>query len=438
MKSITETIRQQVKTTFHVDDHVVDIIKGEVDHIDKLSISARYTFLFHGLLAIVTNLLYPLVGIKRKVQLKDEDFVFISCPDPVFRTKNLEKIAGELKYSIVYLPNFHVNTAVKYHKFFQSSGINAYFPTIELRQIINALKTVKALIRGIKGMKDDEYGRKWISVLSNYAIYDQVVKAYMTRMEHFRGKWILEHQKFYFMSTVANLYVQGITSTMLQHGIFFKANYYYTPMICDKVLCCSEREKKIYIENGTTPENIIVLGAPIQTLQTGDHSNLTGQHHNVLVLLTRVTEQNVYIVRTIIGYIKDNYKNVLVRLRPRSRKKDKQLLSEVLEGMKISADGTPIGDDIMSSDKVVSFSVDANIEVVKYNKPFVYVWSGDDTESAKYLHCVTVDNYREEISKLMTLDFYSSFNKDQYSEILGETDLSILKNKFKEYIKSLN
>ena len=51
-------------------------------------------------------------------------------------------------------------------------------------------------------------------------------------------------------------------------------------------------------------------------------------------------------------------------------------------------------------------------------------------------NCATADNYQEEIKNLMDQEFYSTFNKEQYNEILGETDVNVLRDRFVRYIKS--
>ena len=85
-----------------------------------------------------------------------------------------------------------------------------------------------------------------------------------------------------------------------------------------------------------------------------------------------------------------------------------------------------------------TFSEDANFEVAKLNKPFIYVhsWVGQNRELRHDLPYATEDNYKEEIQKLMTQDFYSTFSKEQYKEVLGETDVNVLRQKFEDYIRS--
>jgi len=137
--------RAQIKEVTQGDDFVADMILFETGRGTDLSKLARHPFLFHGLLGTITNLLYPLIGLKRKVILtQEDDFAFVSCPDPIFRTKTIGLIAGDLKYGIIYLPTFHITAALKYHKFFKEQQIRAYFPTIKLRHVLDAKRKVKA------------------------------------------------------------------------------------------------------------------------------------------------------------------------------------------------------------------------------------------------------------------------------------------------------
>lgn len=429
-----EQYGKTIKKALGIDDFVVDMILGESARLETLSLQARYPFFFLGLLAILSNSLFPLYGMKRKIRDSVEDFIFVSCPDTVFRTKTLDLIARGLSFYIIYLPNYHILTAIKYHKYFKGKRIPAFFPTIHLRHVLSAKRKIKLLIKETEGFGNDFEGQKLTCVLSSFLIYDAVVKEYMDCVKSFKGKWILEHQKFYFLASVANLHLRGIPSTMLQHGIFFQPVYDFVPLLCDKVLCCSEREKKLYVENGIESERVKVFGAPLQTLQQTNATKNKNGHYDLLVLMT-VVEDNVDLVRQVLEHIKTHYKNVLVRMRPRSRKNDEKLLAETLDGMTLSNVGSRIDDDILSCDKVVSLSLDANVEVVKCNKPFVYIWDGSPDDNISQLNCATKDNFKEEIRKLMEADFYSSFPRSKYIDILGENDVDILHEQFVSFIK---
>ena len=430
--SFFDQYRNTIKEVFCINDEAVDMLSFEAERIEGLARQDKHPLILHILLALVTNLLFPLKGLKRNVLLSDEDFVFVSCPDPVFRTKNIGLITGSLKYCIIYLPTFHVSTSLKYHYFFRKEGIKAFFPTIRLIYVIRAWKRTKKITRLMDSSYSNVQRKRLFGAMMSFAVHDQVVNYLLKTTDSFKGKWLLEHDKFFFIPTVFNLHKRGKEITMLQHGIFFRPSSNYFPLFCDKVLCCSEREKRIYSENGVSQDRVVVFGAPLQTLQLDRINTLEGKHYDLLVLLTRVDEKNIDLTRRVLTFIKENYTSVLVRMRPRSQKNDEMYLSDLLNGIEVSSTNRSIYVDLSNSEKVVSFSEDANVEIAKLHKPFIYVSSRSEES---YLNGVTIKNYEEEIQKLMENEFYSSFNEDQYKEILGETNVFVLQEKFMKYIK---
>lgn len=435
--SLFDKYKNAIKNIFEIDDKAVEMLCFEAERIQNMTLLSKHTFFFHGLLSIITNFLYPLKGIKRNVNVKDnDDFIFVSCPDTIFRTKTIDIIAHDLKYRLLYLPNFHIMTALKYHRFFKEQGVNAYFLTVKLSDVYKAQKKVNRFIKNVGLPPEDLQTQRMISVLSSFAIYDPIAKRCLDSCKSFKGKWILEHDKFYFMATVINLHQIGFNCTMLQHGVFFRPSFNYIPLYCDNVLCCSEREKQIYVDNGIAESRISVFGAPLQTLQLNDDLRSTENKFDILIMLTLVNEENIEVIKAVLKYVKSKYQKVLVRLRPRSRREDEILLQDEIQGMKLNVIGSSIIDDISCCKKVISFSEDANVEIAKMQKPFVYVWTEGDKQSSCMDNCATMKNYKEEINKLMSQEFYSTFNKEQYKTILGETDISVLQNRMRDFIRN--
>lgn len=432
--------KEYVSKVLQNNEEAVNMIFFETEKEIGISLLGRHPFLFHSILAILTNLLYPLAGLKRTVSSNDDDFIFISCPDTVFRTKTIGQIAAELKYGVIYLPNFHIRSALKYNRFFKRKKNRIYFPTIHLKYVFGAIHKMSVFKKLCGKVDRQPETRRLFSVMSSFFIYDYVVKDYLSRINNdFHGKWILEHDKFYFMSSVVNLHQRGQKCTMLQHGCFMEIDTDFMPLFCDQVLCCSNRERDTYINCGLSPENVITFGAPLQMLGTNDSFDVkTGKKHSLLILLTIANEESIEPMRAVLSFVKDNYQDVLVRMRPRSKKNDIRLLEKELRGLEISDNKSSLAEDIFYCDKVISFSEDANIEVTKHNKPFIYVhpWLGENRELRRDMPYATMENYRDEIKKLMENEFYSSFSKEQYKEIVGETDVNVLRQRFKDYIKS--
>jgi hypothetical protein len=432
--------RDIIKASLGIDDDIVDKLAFETSRRKGYSYVLKHPYLMYGLLAIITNILYPLKRIKKYGLITDKEFVLVSCPDSVFRTKTIGCIAGSLSYSVIYLPNFHFFSALRYNKYFKKKRIEAFFPTIRLKEVVAAKRKMNQLKKCLNVSKFGKEELIALGVIANFLIYDYVTKNILKNTSDFKGKWILEHDKFYFTPMVVNLHQMGKTCTMLQHGCFMEIDSDFFPLFCDKVLCCSERERNAYIDCGVNPFNVIVFGAPLQTLKEDNKEFLPSRKncYELLILLTAVNDESIQSVKSVLSFVKDNYDSVLVRFRPRSKKKDEKLLKTELEGMKVSDGKSTLSEDIASCNKVISFSEDANVAVIEHNKPFIYVhsWLGENRTLRRDLPYATIDNYKEEIMKLMGQDFYSTFSKEQYRDIVGETDVEVLKKRFEDYIRN--
>lgn len=435
-----ERYRDKIKASLGIDDDTVDKLAFETKRRTGYTSVLRHPYLMHGLLAVITYILYIILRLKKYGPNKDKDFLLVSCPDPVFRTKTIGLIAGTLKFAVVYLPNFHVSSALRYNKFFKKKRIVAYFPTIRIKDVIATKRRMNQLKSCLNTVELGPNDLIALGVIANFLIYDYVAKDFMKNATDFKGKWILEHDKFYFTPMVVNLHQIGKTCTMLQHGCFMEMDSDFYPLFCDKVLCCSERERATYIDYGVNPNNVIVFGAPLQTLKEDNIVTLSGSkdRYELLILLTAVNEESIQSIKAVLTFVKKKYDSVLVRLRPRSKKQDEKLLENELAGLHISGNKNSLTLDLISCNKVISFSEDANVEITKLNKPFIYVhpWIRADRTLRKDLPYATISNYKEEIKKLMENDFYSTISKEQYKEIVGETDVEVLKQHFEDYIRS--
>lgn len=432
--SIFSRYKETIQNKLSLDDKTIDTLEGEFDCSRPLSFIHKHVFWFYLILSIVSNFIYKLWGLKSSLSKKDFDFLFFSCPDEIFRTKSITQIADGLNYCLIYLPNMHIKAALKYYSFFKNKKITTVFPAIYIKDVLEARRLFQDISKSIRDKKDSDYLRLKYTVFI-YILYDRVACRILSDIGGFGGKCIMEHQKFYFMPVVANLRKNGINTTMMQHGLFYTPVFDYVPLFCDNVLCCSEREKAIYIENGTDEQKVTVLGAPLQTLSSEILDSSTRTKYSLLLLMTEIFDDNLDITREILNYIKGNYTGVLVRMRPRSRKEDIKRLGNALSGLIVSSTKSSLVKDINNAAKVVSFSVDANVEVAKQHKPLVYVWTEGTEEDVRDTQFATRQNYKEEIYKLMSEEFYSTFSEEQYKMILGETDINVLRQKFVHYIK---
>lgn len=441
--SIFQKYKKEIKDLLNIDEKVLYIVEDEYERLCNRSVNsrqpsliARHFFFFHSLFAIVTNFLFPFLGLKRRISSSEFDFVFVSCPDPIFRTKNIDMLAGTLRYCIIYLPNFHISASIKYHKYFKGRGIMAFFPTLSLRQILYTWMKIRRFKRTCGLTTGNLEERKLISALSRYLIYDDLTKRFISDLKTFCGSWILEHQTYYFLNTVVNLRVQGKKSTMLQHGIFFKPTTDFFPLHCDKVLCCSEREKEIYIKEGISPDRVRVLGIPLQTICRENIENNEKQEYKLLVLLPLINIVNAPKIGEILTFVQHNFDSVLLRFRPRSKVNDMKFLEKYIANSNISEGNWTIGGDLKRSQKVVTFSADAIVEVVKYNKPFVYIWLKENQDFLKKIQCATMDDYKNHIQTLMNVDSYTNNMLEMSNYMVGEQRIEVMRNRFVSYIQS--
>lgn len=441
-QTIFHKYRKEIRDILNVDETVLYMVEDEYKRLCERSttsrhpsLMSRHLFFFYSLLAIVTNLLFPILGLKRRVHSSEFDFVFISCPDPVFRTKNIDMLAGTLKYCIIYLPNFHLSASIRYHKYFKEIGVMTVFPTISLRQVLYTWIKMRKFKRKCRLATGDLEEKKLISTLSRFLLYDELTKKFISDLDSFSGSWILEHQIYYFLNTIVHLREQGKESTMLQHGLFFKPTTDFFPLHCDKVLCCSEREKNIYIKEGIDSNRVKVLGIPLQTISRENFKQSSRTEYQLLILLTLVNKNNAPKIGEILTFVRQHFDSVLLRFRPRSKESDKRLLEKYIANFDIS-EGKTIGDDLQRSQKVVTFSADAIVEVVKFNKPFVYIWLKEYQDFVKKNQCATMGDYKNYLQTLKDENSYTNTMKEMSNYIVGEQRIEILNERFVSFVES--
>ena len=436
--NVIDAYKQQIIDFFGFDERTDKALSVEADRNSCLTMLMKHPYLFHLALSIISNLIYPLLGLRRKVRINKEEFIFVSCADPVFRTKNIGLITGDLSYCLIYQPNFHLKQTINYHKFFLSQSIKAFFPTVRLQDVIKAWRQLKRFEKAVNLDKRIDGYAVMKSVLSIFLIYSNVTKGYLKDCTEFKGKWILEHQIYFFVPVIYNLRSEGKVTTMLQHGLFFKPTTDFFPLNCDKVLCCSAREKCIYMSEGVEENRVRVLGIPIQTITRPDMISSVENaetDYNLLLLLSIVTKENAPLIKEILTYIKGKYDKVLIRFRPRSRENDIHFLVEAVSDFTISDQSKTIVEDLRRSKKVITFSADAIVEVVKAGRPFLYIWLKEYLDFIEEIQCATIDNYKERVDQLMSSETITSKMQLMAEEMVGEQNVNEIKRRFVEYIR---
>ena len=435
MSKIYKKYRKEIQQLLNVDDLTMDVLEDECDRKKVNGLLSKYPCFFYIVLSILSRCLFFVCGVKRRMNVTDEDFVFVSCPDSIFRTKTIDLIAHGLKYQIIYLPSFHLSAALKYARYFKNEGVKALFPTFRISDILKARSTLKKMKKVVSNCEDfNEYNTFFLQMTS-YLIYANLVNRHSSTISTFKGKWIMEHQKFFFIPLISFLRSNKIESVMLQHGCFFKPSYNYIPLYTNKVLTCCELEKQLFVEHGVDSSNVIVFGAPLQTLASDVNSE--APQFDLLLLMT-IFNANGSLQMNILKHLKESYPNlkVLVRMRPRSRENDMKCLGESLDGFVVSEPGTPIGADLSKADRVICFSEDATFEVLNAHKSFLLVGTKQTMNEELYDKCTTEVNYKEQIEMLLEGKTYSPFTTEEELYMIGEKDIAILHDKFVSFIRS--
>lgn len=374
-----------------------------------------------------------------EVHCTDEDFIFVSCIDPVHRVKALPLIAQGFKYSIFFLPTVTRFGALKsYIAYYQKSKEPVFFDLFskeDIKEYAVFLNKKKKLINAVRCSNeyDTQHMRYQICRFALYMIHAKRVFSTADKSV----MWIFEHDKFFFIPVINEFRKKGIPTVQLQHGTFFDPRTApYIPMYSDKVLCCSEREKDIYVECGENKGNIYVVGAPLQGLSISKINTLE-EKYDVLVLLTATSLDEWKDMQIkCLKYINEHLNNlkVLLRFRPRSIKSDKQVLNPYV-GLCDISEGSSLVEDVSISRRVINFSMDAAFEIIRAGKVFVTFVRKEEL----YRHyldgiCYSIDQLDEGIKAL-----FDSNNKQQsaYSEKFGETDISRVRENFKRAINDI-
>ena len=435
--SLYDHYKSSIMEMLSIDEETLNVMKDEYEERNLGSKrKAQLLFLLYLALSIISSVLYRLAGMKRNLDLNGLDFVFISCPDTIFRTRSIDIIAHGLKYQVVYLPSFHVRSAIQYHRYFKGK-VDAVFLLFSLGDVIRAHR-IMAKSLWMRKMKSSAPAEAYYSLwcqLFTYLVYNQMVERRFGCVKKSKTKWLFEHQKFFFVPIVHLIKKKGIETVMLQHGCFFKPSYNYFPLYCDRVLCCSEREKAVYMKSGVSEGRITVFGAPLQSIEMRSLENQIPPCYDLLILPTLITDANVGIHIETIKYIRVRYRErkVLIRIRPRSKKSDLHYLSDNISAYDISPDGTTLQDDVLKAAKVISFSEDCTFSLLENRKPFIII-SVDEDRGALGNKMVVRDSVVEEIDKLMMKDDYCPFSESDKLFLIGETNSLVLHEKFLCYM----
>jgi hypothetical protein len=427
---------------FNLDKRTVEAIKGDIlkresnksSFLSRLSIAPWFVYT----VSIFERMIAP--SMSKSFDPSGDDFVFVSCIDPVHRVKTLPLVANNYKYTLFFLPTVTRPTVVKaYYKHYkENSAEKVYFGTFKRSDVTKYKSFIKQNAASFNQIQcDNENDTR---VLREYARRFALYQIYAERVFANSNKdrlWLFEHDKFFFIPVINYFRGKGIMTTQLQHGTFFNPdNTTYFPLYSDKVICCSEREKGLYKETGVKDCDIYIVGAPLQTIGPKKRIDVE-EIYDLAVVLTSTAPDELELQKKVLTYIKENLrdKKVLLRFRPRSAAVDKENLSEYTDDFIIS-EGTTLSEDLCSAKKIITFSLDSIYEIIRNDKIFVtFVDQTDMIGQSLDRICHSVDETETCIEELF--EATADSERERYVEVFGETDLEKLRENFKMVINEL-
>lgn len=428
---------------FNLDEKTIEAIKGDIlkRESNKSSFLGRLSInpWFVRAVSIFERMIAP--SMSKTFDPTGDDFVFVSCIDPVHRVKTLPLVAEGFKYTLFFLPTVTRPTVVKtyYKHYIDHSQEKVYFGTFTWSDVTKYKKFIKQnapLIREIHcdNKNDTRVLREYVRRFALYRIYAERVFAKANK----DMLWLFEHDKFFFIPVIKYFREKGIMTIQLQHGTFFnpEATTYF-PLYSDKIICCSEREKGLYKETGVEDDDIYIVGAPLQTIGLKNKPDME-EKYDLMVVLTDTAPKELDLQKKVLTYIKEKFgnKKVLLRFRPRSAATDKVNLVGYTEGFTIS-EGTTLSEDLCSAGKIITFSLDSIYEIIRNDKIFVtFVAPTDLIGHSLDGICHTIDEMESCIKELF--DTNADSERERYVAVFGDTDIEKIRGNFKHVFKELN
>ena len=184
------------------------------------------------------------------------------------------------------------------------------------------------------------------------------------------------------------LNLSNAKTIVIQHGTSLDMKYYYP--ITKYIFCCSEREKNILINDGLEEERIFNIGAPFQVSAGFNikRKSLKASQYLILAGAGPQWEQYKFIETILKSTVLKTSKNKSLRYHPSFNNYQKSMWKKALNTYEIRQDCDLI-DEIIASDIIISFSIDAIIPAIYLSKKTIFVIYNDQLEW-KYL------NYLEE------------------------------------------
>lgn len=442
--SVFSEIKKNIQLVLNLDDNTLSVLEHEYNcriATSNKCLCAGLFFVSSFLLICFSSLIS--FGLKARMKLDisiKRDFIFISTVDKIFRTKNLQLITGNMKYSILYLPNLHLRSFIRYIVHYKKTKEDVYFIQFKFHDIWLSMNQYHKLFNNLNLGNSIE-----VKILKHqiavFLLYNQLANRYFSKVNLQNTRWLFEHQKFYFLPIVHFFKERRITTIELQHGRFntIKSDLFpdFYPLYCDYVFCCSKREKDLYLSLGVSSQRVCVLGAPLQSLRQSINYSIKSNHHpkqDLLVILSCINEISFKLTTGVLEYLNNNYSHSIIKLRfrPRTYENDYLLLKSYISSFIISKECS-LSEDIYQSKKIICFSDDALYEVADSDLPFIFF----DFVSEDISYCSNKTNYKQQIDILLSVDKYFAIPKQEQISFLGERRTEVIKDRFSYLLTNL-
>ncbi len=385
---------------------------------------------------LLTNIVYFLKYRKKNIELKEN--VFITHFSYYIKASIALKILPENHYSILYVPTIHFKEINKHYDYFKNNE-NVCFDSFGMKVFLKFFLIFKKIPFFFDLLKDSkgEFGFLLAAILK-YRLFSLYADR-ITQKNKTSKKWIFDNDKSpSFSPIVKKLNSLNICTINLQHGSFFSDNKFYLPSISKYVFCCSEREKVLFVNSGTLPSNVFVIGAPLQSFADGIKQENFNVVYDLLILLTdTTTTENIERQTYLLNILKTSHFKTLIRFRPASKEKDYIILKESIPDYCDISEGKSIEIDIMRSSKIVSFSLDALFVCNRYQKFTCLICSTkvskELTSSDNFI--VYSDDQDIDLDSFIMKESDSCKN-DNFSYNFGITDFEKIKKNFQLALNS--
>ncbi|MFW6130234.1 MAG: hypothetical protein ACOC56_03545 [Atribacterota bacterium] len=177
------------------------------------------------------------------------------------------------------------------------------------------------------------------------------------------------------LALVEEMNNNNIKNIHVQHGTYFLDNIEFIPPLAKFMFCCSERERKIQIQNGYSPENLFVYGQSFQTIKDSSmYSNNISSEFDIVILGSRGSKWRQEGFLELLSILnKRPYKDLKIRLRhdPAINEAHKKYWENAIPNAVISQNNT-LFRDIQFGKIIITFSADAMITCLRQHKKTIY------------------------------------------------------------------